>query len=61
MKKLIHDHLSGHDITAELIGCTAIMCANGREIKAEIKPSDLSMAKVCLAKRDIDGFGSFFE
>ena len=59
--KTIRDHISGHDVTIELIGNTAVMYGNGRRIEKPVKPSDLSMARVCIAKRDLDGFGSFFE
>jgi hypothetical protein len=61
MKKIIYDPVSKHDIEINLVGNTASMCANGHFIKETIRPSDLSMAKVALAKRDLNGFGSFFE
>lgn len=61
MKKLIHDPVSGHDIAVNLVGNKASMCANGRLIEETIGPDDLSMAKVALSKRDLEGFGSFFD
>ncbi len=60
MNNLIHDPVSGHDIAVKLIGNSASMCANGRLIETTIRPADLSVAKCCIIKRDLEGFGSFF-
>ena len=59
--KTILDAVSGHDVSIRLVGNKASMTANGHFIETTISPADLSMAKVCIAKRDLSGFGSFFD
>ena len=59
--KSIRDQLTGHDVSIRLVGNKASMTANGHFIEIIISPADLFMAKVCIAKRDLLGFGSFFD
>lgn len=59
--KTILDPLTGHARRIRLVGNKASMTANGHFIETTIRPADLSMAKVCIAKRDLSGFGSFFD
>lgn len=59
--KTIKDQVSGVDVSINLIGSKATMCANGRLIETTIRPADLSLAKIALSKRDLESFGSFFE
>lgn len=58
--KTIRDPISGHDVSIRLVGNKASMTANGNFIETTIGAADLSMAKVALSKRDLEGFGSFF-
>jgi hypothetical protein len=60
MAKQIIDQQTGATVTIDLIGNIATICANGILLTQTINRADLSMAKVALAKRDLEGFGSFF-
>lgn len=59
--KTIRDHLTGYDVSIELIGNAAVMYANGNRIETPIARADISLARVALTKGWLDGFGSFFE
>lgn len=59
--KTIKDQVSGVDVSIRLVGNKASMTANGNFIETTIEPAAMSLAKVALSKRDLDGFGSFFD
>lgn len=63
--KTIRDQLTGADVTMNLIntgkGATLTLCANGILLTETVRGADYTAAKVAFAKRDLDGFGSFFD
>lgn len=59
--RTIFDPVSGRDVSIGLVGNIASIACNGRWLNVVIRPSDLSMARVALTKRDLSAFGSFFD
>ena len=64
MKQII-DHVSGHMVSINLINtgrsATLTMCANGTLLTETVRGADLTAAKRAFSKRDLEGFGSFFD
>jgi hypothetical protein len=61
MSKTIRDHITGADVTCNLIGNTITLCANGRLLTETVRGADYTAAKVAFAKRDLEGFGTLFD
>ena len=63
--KQIIDHVSGHTVEINLINtgrsATLTMCANGVLLTETVRGADLTAAKRAFSKRDLEGFGSFFD